>query len=111
MKKHDCFLYLDPPYFLEGARSKLYGDEGDMHEFFPHLALFSALRQRENWVLSYNNCEEIRHLYKDYQIHEVAWTYGMNKSKESSEIVITNLPKRMHYVAIDLKGDTNGEES
>ena len=111
MKKHDCFLYLDPPYFLDGARSKLYGDEGDLHEFFPHLALFSILRQRDNWVLSYNNCAEIRHLYKDYQIHEVAWTYGMNKSKKSSEIVITNLPKRMHHVAIDLKGDTDGKES
>ena len=108
IKKHDCLLYLDPPYFLEGARSKLYGDEGDMHEFFPHLSLFAELNRRDNWILSYNNCEEIRHLYRDYQIHEVSWTYGMNKSKKSSEIVITNLPKRLHCATIDLKGELNG---
>jgi len=111
MKKHDCLFYLDPPYFLEGARSSLYGDEGGMHEYFPHLALFSALRERENWILSYNDCAEIRHLYRDYIIHEASWTYGMNKSKKSSEIIITNLPKRMHCVTIDLKGETNGEKS
>tara|TARA_Y100000310_G_scaffold290099_1_gene317006 strand:- start:729 stop:1577 length:849 start_codon:yes stop_codon:yes gene_type:complete len=91
MKKHDCFFYLDPPYFLEGDRSKLYGDHGDMHECFPHLALFSTLRKRDNWILSYNDCEEIRSLYRDYKIHEAEWTYGMNKSKKSSEIIITNL--------------------
>ena len=87
--------------FLEGIRSKLYGDEGDMHEFFPHLDLFAVLRKRDNWILSYNDCEEIRSLYRDYEIHEAAWTYGMNKSKESSEIIITNLPKRTHCVIIE----------
>ena len=90
ISRHDCLLYLDPPYFLDEARSKLYGDQGDMHSFFPHMALYSILRKRKNWILSYNNCEEIRELYRDYQIHDAEWTYGMNKSKKSSEIVITN---------------------
>ena len=38
--------------------------------------------------MTYNDCEYIRELYKDYEIHDVNWKYGMNKSKESSEIVI-----------------------
>ena len=101
MKKHDCHFYLDPPYFMETQRAKLYGMDGDLHEFFPHLALFSELRKRDNWILSYNDCNEIRQLYRDYDIHEVSWTYGMNRSKESSEIVITNLPKRTHCVIMD----------
>jgi DNA adenine methylase len=91
IKRHDCCLYLDPPYFLESARCKLYGDEGDMHAFFPHLSLFSMLRERDNWILSYNDCDEIRSLYRDFKIHEAEWTYGMNRSKKSSEIIITNL--------------------
>ena len=111
INKHDCLLYLDPPYFLDGARSKLYGDEGDMHTFFPHLALFSMLRERDNWILSYNDCDEIRSLYRDFDIHEAEWTYGMNKSKKSSEIIITNLPKRLHCAIIDLKGEQDGEKS
>ena len=87
IRRHDCFFYLDPPYFLSGARSKLYGDEGDMHEFFPHLSLFSELKEKKNWILSYNNCEEIRHLYRDYEIKEVSWAYGMKnvKSKKVKE--------------------------
>ena len=27
-------------------------------------------------------------MYKDYEIIEAQWTYGMNKSKQSSEILI-----------------------
>tara|TARA_Y100001938_G_C8061448_1_gene417517 strand:+ start:857 stop:1669 length:813 start_codon:yes stop_codon:yes gene_type:complete len=90
MKNHDCLFYLDPPYFLGDARSKLYGDVGDMHKFFPHLALYSELKKKKNWILSYNNCDEIRHLYRDYEIHDASWTYCMT-NRESSEIIITNL--------------------
>jgi DNA adenine methylase len=93
LKRHeDCHLYLDPPYFLDTARAKLYGVEGDMHSFFPHMALYSILRKRDKWILSYNDCEEIRELYRDFEIHDAEWTYGMNRSKKSSEIIITNLP-------------------
>ena len=59
-----------------------------MHVNFNHKALFNALQNRKNWILTYNNCDYIKNLYKDYKIIETSWTYGMNKSKQSSEIVI-----------------------
>jgi len=80
-------LFLDPPYYLE-KKSKLYGNHGDMHEDFDHRRLFEVLRTQKNWLLTYNNCDFIRTLYQDYQILEVHWSYGMNTSKASSEIVI-----------------------
>ena len=80
-------LFLDPPYYLE-SKSKLYGSNGDMHENFDHKLLFDVLRTKKNWVVTYNNCEYIRNLYKDYIILDVNWSYGMNTSKESSEIII-----------------------
>lgn len=80
-------LFLDPPYYLE-SKSKLYGNNGDMHENFDHKLLFDVLRTKKNWVITYNNCEYIRNLYKDYTILHVNWSYGMNASKESSEIII-----------------------
>jgi len=80
-------LFLDPPYYLE-SKSKLYGNNGDMHEKFDHKLLFDVLRTKKNWVVTYNNCEYIRNLYKDYIILDVNWSYGMNTSKESSEIII-----------------------
>ena len=85
--KTKTLLFLDPPYYLE-SKSKLYGNNGDMHEGFNHQLLFDALNTKKNWILTYNNCEHIRNLYKDYIIVDVNWSYGMNKSKESSEIII-----------------------
>jgi len=38
--------------------------------------------------MTYNNCEYIKNLYKDYKIIDINWSYGMNKTKDSSEIVI-----------------------
>jgi DNA adenine methylase len=106
LKNHDCYLYLDPPYFMPPGSNNYYGMSGDMHKSFEHLALFSLLRQRENWILSYRDCDEIRSLYRDYQIYDAQWTYGMNKTKESKEIIITNLPKRLHCVIMDNTGGT-----
>ena len=59
-----------------------------MHEKFDHEKLFKTIKLRKNWIMTYNDCEYIRELYKDYEIRDVNWTYGMNKSKKSSEIVI-----------------------
>jgi DNA adenine methylase len=82
-------IFLDPPYYLE-KQSKLYGNNGDMHENFNHNLLYDTLKNKTHWIMTYNNCEFIRNLYKDFTIVEVNWAYGMNKSKKSSEIVILN---------------------
>lgn len=82
-----ALLFLDPPYYLE-SKSKLYGNNGDLHEGFNHNLLFELLTTKKNWVLTYNNCEYIRNLYKDYIILDVNWSYGMNTTKASSEIII-----------------------
>lgn len=80
-------IFLDPPYYLEKA-STLYGNNGDMHDTFDHNKLYKCLSTRQNWFMTYNNCEYIKKLYKDFKIIETSWSYGMNKSKKSSEIVI-----------------------
>ena len=80
-------LFLDPPYYLEKG-SKLYGNNGDMHESFDHLKLHEVVSLKKKWIMTYNNCEFIKNLYQDFKIIEVDWKYGMNKSKKSSEIVI-----------------------
>jgi len=82
-------LFLDPPYYLEKS-SKLYGNNGDMHETFDHNKLFDCLKIKKNWFMTYNNCEYIKNLYKNFKIIETNWSYGMNKSKQSSEIIIIN---------------------
>ena len=90
----NLLLFLDPPYYLE-KNSKLYGTNGDMHENFEHKKLFDLLSNDENknikFIMTYNNCKYIKDLYtqnNNCKILDVNWSYGMNKSKESSEIVI-----------------------
>ncbi len=80
-------IFLDPPYYLE-ENSKLYGCNGDMHETFNHNKLYEIISTKKNWIMTYNNCKYIRTLYKDFTILDAEWSYGMNKSKQSSEIII-----------------------
>ena len=89
----ETLIFLDPPYYLEKG-SKLYGKNGDMHESFDHKKLYDLLSNDSNanmkWLMTYNNCDYIKTLYKDYTIIDVDWSYGMNSTKKSSEIVIIN---------------------
>jgi DNA adenine methylase len=80
---HD-FLYLDPPYYNS---QKLYGDNNE-NVSFDHAILAHLLHQRNNWILSYNDCSFIRSLYKGLEIKPLHWKYGMNTSKRSNEILI-----------------------
>ena len=81
----DTILYLDPPYYIS---TYIYGRDGDMHEGFNHAGLVDVLKGRTDWVLCYNDCQYIRDLYKSCRIEKVSWAYGMNSTKESSEILI-----------------------
>jgi len=82
---NDTILFLDPPYYIS---TYIYGRDGDMHEGFNHTGLMELLKGRTDWVLCYNDCQYIRDLYKECKIEKVSWSYGMNSSKESSEVLI-----------------------
>ncbi|AUT19120.1 hypothetical protein DSLPV1_149 [Dishui lake phycodnavirus 1] len=82
------FVFVDPPYYLE-SKSRLYGKNGDLHENFDHAGLRRELEKcTRPWLLTYNDSPYIRELYKDHGIIDVSWSYGMNSTKASSEIVI-----------------------
>ena len=87
LQNKNSLIFLDPPYYLE-SKSNLYGNNGDLHEHFDHIKLHKCLSNKNNWIMTYNNCNYIKDLYKNYKIIETYWNYGMNKSKKSNEIVI-----------------------
>lgn len=81
----DELIYADPPYYIE---TYIYGKDGDLHEAFDHEAFAIELKKHPKWILSYNDCPYIRNLYKDCRIFSESWSYGMNSTKKSSEILI-----------------------
>ena len=78
-------MYLDPPYLI---KSTLYGKKGDAHKEFDHNGLFELLKKRDKWILSYNDCPEIRSLYFGYRYFSPNWKYGMSNDKNSRELII-----------------------
>jgi len=76
----NCPAYLDPPYYIKG--DSLYPEQMKPahHEF-----LAKILEIRENWVLSYDDCPEIRQLYTDKQVIDLAARYCINGKKENWE--------------------------
>jgi DNA adenine methylase len=82
---NDTIVYADPPYYIS---SYIYGRDGDLHQSFDHQEFAREIKLRNDWIVCYNDCEYIRNLYKDNRIESVCWSYGMNKTKKSSEILI-----------------------
>lgn len=84
-RHEDDFLYLDPPY---ANGENLYGNKGNMHDGFDHKGLAEILNVRKGWVLSYNDCEQVRNLYPNSKFVTPHWTYGMSNNKRSNEVLI-----------------------
>ena len=84
-KAKKYLLYLDPPYLID---QKLYGNNGDLHSGFDHKGLSKLLKKRNNWILSYNDSEEIHEMYDGYSSYYPEWKYGMSNNKKSREMLI-----------------------
>ena len=104
------FMYLDPPYFLSGDSKMFRGIYPQRnfpihHNSFNHQRLNELLGQHKGgFILSYNDCKQIRDWYKDYEIYKPTWQYtmgqgetriglnriknGSNHIKESHELLI-----------------------
>ena len=84
---HEGLIFADPPYLI---KEKLYGVKGDKPINFNHELLSETLIKKGNFILTYNDCPEIREMYKGCIFEKPSWAYGMNTSKISNEIIITN---------------------
>lgn len=93
----DVFLFLDPPY-LSVKKSKLYGKKGDLHTSFDHDRFAHLLKNcNHQWLVTYDDCPEIREKFQFAYLYEWQLQYGMNNYKQLSaakgkELFITNYP-------------------
>ncbi|MFH1327001.1 MAG: DNA adenine methylase [archaeon] len=91
----EVFIFLDPPYYST-TKSKLYGKKGCLHEEFNHEKFAADMKKCEHkWLITYDDCEEIRKLFKFANIYTWKLQYGMNNYKQKNaskgnELFISN---------------------
>ncbi|WP_373845439.1 DNA adenine methylase, partial [Clostridium sp.] len=88
--KEEGLIYLDPPYYGTERYYQVQFSKED------HMRLFECLKKvKGKFILSYNDCEFIRELYKDFNIDGVERNHnlvGKYKDKEHryGELIIRN---------------------
>lgn len=94
-KYSKVLLYLDPPYFVP-PKTKHYVNGFSQSD---HIRLASALKKTKyDFLLSYEDCEEIRELYKWAHIYKLSFPYRVgdsstagNKRTTGREVIISNI--------------------
>lgn len=77
------FIYLDPPYYKKGQ--DLYMNYF-VHE--DHVRLEEYLRNKENWLLTYDYSSEILDIYKNYDKQEYYLNYSARNVRKGKELII-----------------------
>ena len=89
--REDTLFYLDPPYFGTEIYYKNKGADKVMDKS-DHEKLKEILSKiRGKFILSYNDCKEVRDLYKGYEIIEVQRQHNLKDNSEKyCEVIIKN---------------------
>ncbi len=86
----DTFFYMDPPY--EGSNKTVSGAYKDIDP----LEIYNSLKDiKGRFMLSYNDSDKIRDIFKDYTINTIGSCYSSNdgdksKRKKVTELIIKN---------------------
>ncbi len=84
--ENQVFWYLDPPYYKKG--SLLYMNNYG-HENHVHLRDIVNLKlNNRNWIISYDNVEEIRNLYNEYRMSTFDLKYSLQAKRFGSELLV-----------------------
>lgn len=77
LKTSNGVIYLDPPYYKKG--DMLYPQKMDE---MAHKQLSDILKLKNNWLLSYDVCPEIKNLYNWANLHYLDANYSINGEKK-----------------------------
>lgn len=109
----NIFIFLDPPY-LKAVKSKLYGKKGILHTMFDHSEFADQMKNCDSlWLITYDDCHEIRKNFNFTNIYEWQLQYGMNnykqgKSEKGNELFIMNYHRSVFQTVLFDKQKTAG---
>jgi len=92
LDSNSTFFFIDPPYFAKGGMVYL---NSLKHDYHADLACRLKSMMNAAWVLTYDDCPEIRRLYRGWAtIRPFALRYAAAERRSGKEILIA--PKWMH---------------
>jgi len=84
--EEQLFLYLDPPYYKKGKLLYM-NNYGHNNHVQLRQAVDLNLRQY-NWIISYDNVNEIREIYNGYRMSTFDLKYSLQSKKFGSELLV-----------------------
>lgn len=93
--KQDSIIYLDPPYYVKGNDLYQHGFTKEQHERLAEVLKAST----HAWVLSYDDCPEIREMYSWAAFQSVTVKYSITATKdaETGDRMSTAKPELLIY--------------
>lgn len=90
------FVFLDPPYYLQGENLYFNFYEDKNHEDLSNLL---RTNRDKNWFLTYDNTDRIKELYKDFRTAYLSMTYTLQEKKKAKEVMVfsdsLSIPKKL----------------
>ncbi|WP_191967946.1 DNA adenine methylase [Rhizosphaericola mali] len=88
LKLKNLFVYLDPPYFIQGKALYLNYYRND-----DHVLLRNYLNKRKGlkWMLSYDYTPNILDLYKSLELFKLSLNYSAHNVKKGLEVITHSL--------------------
>lgn len=90
------FLFLDPPYYVQGENLYYNFYNDDDHN---KLSQLLKAHQSSNWFLTYDNSERIKALYEDCRIAYLPMTYTLQTKTKTKEVMVfsenLHIPKQL----------------
>lgn len=81
----DSFVFLDPPYYKKGPGLYVNFYKHQNHE---ELAKVIESNLKQNWIVTYDNVEPIKQMYKSFNQKEFDITYTLQVKGKGKEVMI-----------------------
>jgi DNA adenine methylase len=79
------FFYLDPPYYHKGKELYLNNYNHSQHLYLSSLLEKSKIKY---WLVSYDNADAIRGMYKQFRKATFNFNYSLQEKKQATELLI-----------------------